>query len=136
LFSFIYVMNEVSHVPVGTGGADRLVGTSAADGILALGGNDVLLGGSAGDGLCGGDANDQLSGEAGPDFLDGGGGADTCAGGTESDQAVRCETISSIPLLGRQLPIRVRLADFSSAGGRESSGEGLLQGPPAWPNPT
>jgi Ca2+-binding RTX toxin-like protein len=82
---------------VGTGGADLLVGTSAADGILALGGNDVLRGGSAGDGLCGGDGNDQLSGEAGPDFLDGGGGTDTCNGGTESDQAVSCETISSIP---------------------------------------
>jgi Ca2+-binding RTX toxin-like protein len=82
---------------VGTSGADLLVGTSAADGILALGGNDVLRGGSAGDGLCGQEGNDQLLGEAGPDFLDGGGGTDTCNGGTESDQAVRCETISSIP---------------------------------------
>jgi CSLREA domain-containing protein len=82
---------------VGTGGADVLVGTSAADGILGLGGNDVLRGGAAGDGLCGGDGNDQLFGEAGPDFLDGGGGTDTCNGGTESDQAVSCETISSIP---------------------------------------
>jgi CSLREA domain-containing protein len=82
---------------VGTSGADLLVGTSAADGILALGGNDVLRGGSAGDGLCGGEGDDQLFGEAGPDFLDGGGGTDTCNGGTESDQAVGCETISSIP---------------------------------------
>jgi CSLREA domain-containing protein len=82
---------------VGTSGADLLVGTSAADGILALGGNDVLRGGSGGDGLCGGEGNDQLFGEAGPDFLDGGGGTDTCNGGTESDQAVGCETISSIP---------------------------------------
>ncbi len=82
---------------VGTGGGDLLVGSSATDGILGLGGNDVLRGGSAGDGLCGGDGNDQLFGEAGPDFLDGGGGTDTCNGGTESDQAVSCETISSIP---------------------------------------
>jgi CSLREA domain-containing protein len=82
---------------VGTGGADLLVGTSSADGILALGGNDVLRGGSGGDGLCGGEGGDQLFGEAGPDFLDGGGGTDTCDGGTESDQAVGCETRSSIP---------------------------------------
>src|SRR5829696_8410394 len=82
---------------VGTGGADLLVGTAAADGILALGANDVLRGGDGGDGLCGGDGNDQLFGEAGPDFLDGGAGTDTCNGGTESDQAVGCETISSIP---------------------------------------
>jgi CSLREA domain-containing protein len=82
---------------VGTGGADTLVGTSAADGMLALGGNDVLRGGSGGDGLCGGDGNDQLFGEAGPDFLDGGAGTDGCDGGTESDQAVSCETRSSIP---------------------------------------
>jgi CSLREA domain-containing protein len=82
---------------VGTGGGDLLVGTSSADGILGLGGNDVLRGGSAGDGLCGGEGNDQLFGEAGPDFLDGGGGTDICNGGTESDQAVSCETRSSIP---------------------------------------
>ena len=82
---------------VGTGGADLLVGTGAADGILALGGNDVLRGGSGGDGLCGGEGNDKLFGEAGPDFLDGGAGTDGCDGGTESDQAVACETIVSIP---------------------------------------
>ena len=82
---------------VGTGGADLLIGTSAADGILALGGNDILRGGSAADGLCGQDGNDRLFGEAGPDFLDGGTGTDTCDGGTESDQAIGCETISSIP---------------------------------------
>jgi hypothetical protein len=82
---------------VGTAGADRILGTSAADGILALGGNDVVSGAAGGDGLCGGDGNDQLSGESGPDFLDGGGGTDACNGGTESDQAVGCETKSSIP---------------------------------------
>jgi Ca2+-binding RTX toxin-like protein len=55
------------------------------------------LGGSAGDGLCGGDGNDQLFGEGGPVLLDGGAGTDTYNGDTESDQAVRCETTSSIP---------------------------------------
>jgi Ca2+-binding RTX toxin-like protein len=82
---------------VGTNGPDTLVGSSSADGILGLGGPDVLRGGSGGDGLCGGDGGDQLFGEAGPDFLDGGAGTDVCNGGTESDQAVACETISSIP---------------------------------------
>jgi hypothetical protein len=82
---------------VGTGGPDVLVGTPTADGILALGGDDILSGGSAADGLCGQDGDDQLFGEAGPDFLDGGIGTDTCDGGAESDQAVACETISSIP---------------------------------------
>ncbi len=82
---------------VGTSGPDSLVGTQAADGILGFAGPDVLRGGSGGDGLCAGDGNDQLFGEVGPDSLDGGGGTDVCNGGTESDQAVRCETISSIP---------------------------------------
>ena len=82
---------------VGTEGADLIVGTSAADGILGLGGPDVIRGGAAGDGLCGGNGADQLFGEAGPDFLDGGPGTDTCNGGTQPDQAVLCETTSSIP---------------------------------------
>ena len=82
---------------VGTGADDTLIGTQAADGILGLGGDDVLSGGAAGDGLCGGNGADQLFGEAGPDFLDGGPGTDTCNGGTQSDQAVLCETTSSVP---------------------------------------
>jgi predicted outer membrane repeat protein len=82
---------------VGTTGADELAGTTAADGILGLGGNDVLSGGGGGDGLCAGDGNDQLRGEAGNDSLDGGAGTDTCDGGTQTDQAVRCETLVSVP---------------------------------------
>jgi CSLREA domain-containing protein len=73
---------------VGTAGADTLIGTSATDGILGLGGNDVLAGGGAGDGLCGGD---------GADSMDGGAGTDTCDGGAGTDQAVRCETLVSVP---------------------------------------
>lgn len=82
---------------VGTAGADVLIGTSAADGILGLGGNDTLSGRSGNDGICGGDGDDKLAGEAGNDALNGGDGTDACNGGTESDQAVRCETATSVP---------------------------------------
>lgn len=92
----------------GTDGNDNIVGTPGQDIIDSLGGDDVINGLGGDDVICAGPGNDTVTGgpgddilygQRGDDSLDGGAHAiaDGCHGGTDTDTAINCERLTSVP---------------------------------------
>lgn len=87
----------------GGAGNDKLVGGPRSDALDGGDGNDLLKGLNGSDALGGGAGDDMLFGGKSPDFLVGGDGSDFCSGGTtgsdalESDTALDCEDVVSVP---------------------------------------
>ncbi len=83
---------------IGLGGDDRLFGDNGGNDVIDAGaGDDHVRGGYGDDAIVGSTGDDDLRGDEGDDNLDGGEGLDRCDGGPDSDAAVACEELVSVP---------------------------------------
>jgi trimeric autotransporter adhesin len=81
-WNYDYVL---SHLTLGTEGADELYGNSSGDELDGLAGDDNLYGYGGDDQLSGGEGNDCLYGQEGADTITGDDGDDRLYGGAEGD---------------------------------------------------